>query len=189
MCLKASSIERSGTNPEIAQLLTDTLAPLIETANETLKKIVTSWNTPVCTEDRDSTSLCILLFTAYMPAIVQLLSQSIKSASPNMKKKKDPAFDTFRQTVTKGLKELIGQFKGYFEGLTEYFKSQTALLEFDKEDWSILELLALKNSDLLKHMEKRLSHVNSEYKFTMDRLRDTCERLSKRYDVYSKNFN
>ena len=105
-----------------------------------------------------------------------------------MKKKKDPAFDTFKVKVTKGLKEIVGLFKSYFDGLAEYFKDQKILLEFSKEKWGILEDLA-QNLDLVKHMEKRLGHVNLEYKFTMDRLKDTCEKLSKRYDQYSKNFN
>ena len=70
-----------------------------------------------------------------IPMVFEILSESLKQCSPNMKKKKDPSFDELKSNVIKPLKEIVVSFKVYFENVAQYYAEQK-----DKELFSEADL-------------------------------------------------
>ena len=54
------------------------------------------------------------------------LSDALKYASPNMKKKKDPAFDELKSKIIKPLKEINSKLKDYFAGMATQIEETAA---------------------------------------------------------------
>ena len=46
--------------------------------------------------DNQSASNTVVLFTAFVPLLLEMLADSLKSVTPNMKKKKDEVFTTLK---------------------------------------------------------------------------------------------
>ena len=110
-----------------------------------------------------------------LPMVIEILSDSLKLCSPNMKKKKDPAFDELKANIVKPLKEMVMSFKMYFEMVAQHYSEQKEKDLFTEADLQMPdELIAyLKN--------QRLGQINKEHKLSMERFRDLADKLGKRY--------
>lgn len=57
--------------------------------------------------DNQSASNSIVLFSAFVPLLFDMLSDALKSATPNMKKKKDEVFTQLKKEIIKPFKDLV----------------------------------------------------------------------------------
>jgi len=120
-----------------------------------------------------------------LPMIFDLVSESLKGCTPNMKKKKAPEFDELKAKVIKPMKEMVNSFKNFFESISQFYAEFKEKDLFSEEEAVPEELLAY-----LK--QQRLRSINKEYKSSMDRFRDISDKLAKRYQalaVQSKGFS
>ena len=121
-----------------------------------------------------------------LPMIIEILGDSLRLCAPNMKKKKDPAFDELKAKVIKPLKEVVNSFKIYFEKVVQYYAEQ-------KENDLFTEAELEMSEELIAYLkDQRLGQINKEYKSSMERFRDLAEKLGKRYQVMAsqtKGFN
>ena len=67
--------------------------------------------------DNQSASNTIVLFTAFVPLIFDMLSDSLKSVTPNMKKKKDEVFTTLKSQIIKPFKEMASSLNVAFTAI------------------------------------------------------------------------
>jgi len=117
----------------------------------------------------------ILIMGSVLPMVFEILSESLKACAPNMKKKKDPAFDELKANVVKPLKEVVNSFRFYFEKVAQYYAEQ-------KEKDLFTEAELQMPDELIAYLkDQRLGQINKEYKSSMERFRDLADKLAKKY--------
>lgn len=166
--------------PEVAKEVLEKVTPMIE------KVKLSAQATQVNFEKNKDISEQILIMGSVLPMVIELLSESLKLSTPNMKKKKDPAFDELKANVIKPLKEVVNSFRFYFEKVAQYYAEQ-------KEKDLFTEAELQMPDELIAYLkDQRLGQINKEYKSSMERFRDLAEKLGKRYQVMAsqlKGFN
>ena len=113
---------------------------------ESFESYVESRGKDILCIDEQSTE--IMIFGAFMPLILELASESLKSCTPNMKKKKDPSFDELKTNVIKPLKECVGIIKNHFAQCSTAWieESQSDLLKWEEgEEIKLIAKLDFEN--------------------------------------------
>lgn len=108
--IKIKKEERAG--PEVANEIVNETKDNVQKLKEVLQEFTKSRSNNIVSVDDQSTE--IMIFGAFMPLLIELTSESLKSCTPNMKKKKDPAFDELKSSIMKPLKECVGIIKNHF---------------------------------------------------------------------------
>ena len=67
------------------------------------------------------------MFASFMPYIMELLGETLRSNAPNMKKKSDPAFDELKTSVVKPLKDITLLFRDHFQAISDAFKDKSSI--------------------------------------------------------------
>lgn len=101
-----------------------------------------------------------MIFGAFMPLVLELTSESLKSCTPNMKKKKDPSFDELKTSVIKPLKECMTLIKNHFAQCSSAWneESQSDLLPFaEGEEIKLIASLDFDNKIMSLLISKRLA--------------------------------
>ena len=181
LCMVLQQVRKEDRpGPEVAKEVLEKVAPMIE------KVKLSAQATQVNFEKNKDISEQILMMGSVLPMVIELLSESLKLSTPNMKKKKDPAFDELKANVIKPLKEVVNSFRLYFEKVAQYYAEQ-------KEKDLFTEAELQMPDELIAYLkDQRLGQINKEYKSSMERFRDLAEKLGKRYQVMAsqlKGFN
>lgn len=180
--------DRAG--PEVASELVAKNQEQVAKLQAKMKETLAKWTSQH--GDIEMASILLQIAGCYLPFVIEGLSDSLKLATPNMKKKKDPAFDELKTQVIKPLKELNTQLKDFFSGLSAWFNDQAQLPLIGPEPSKFFTQIT-DNEKLLHSMEsKRLEQVNKEYKASLDKLKDMAEKVSKRFQALgqqAKGFN
>lgn len=130
-------------------------------------------------------SVLIMILAGFMPMNLELLSDSVKACTPNMKKKKDPSFDELKSGVIKPLKEVVTSVKDFFAGAATLWTERAQVSLFPAEDATAAVDFAkaiTDNADILGTLEnKRIQQLNKEHAATVARFKDLNEKAAKRY--------
>jgi hypothetical protein len=99
-----------------------------------------------------------------------------------MKKKKDQSFDDLKSQILKPLKDMVNLFKDYLSDRQNFWQTQST------QDLVVLQDQFYPHPKLLSYLkEKRVQQVNKEYKASCERLKDLCDKLSKKYGQLSSS--
>ena len=99
-----------------------------------------------------------------------------------MKKKKDPAFDDLKAKVIKPLKDVVNLIKDHFA------QTSTIWQERSQTDFVTLDESITSDPKVLSYLkDKRVTQINKERKATCDRLRDTSDKIAKKYGTLAGN--
>lgn len=79
-------------------------------------------------------SILIMVLAGFVPMNLELLSDSLKLCTPNMKKKKDPSFDELKSAVSKPLKEMVNSIKTFFADAAAAWAERVNLSLFTSAD-------------------------------------------------------
>jgi len=90
--------------PEVAKKLIE-LMPASISKVESCVKDFSAQSLKNLQASSPQSSLEIQLFGSFVPFTVEFLGEALRTASPNMKKKKDPSFDDLKKQVIKPIKE------------------------------------------------------------------------------------
>jgi hypothetical protein len=66
-----------------------------------------------------------MIMGAFLPLCFELTAESLKSCTPNMKKKKDASFDDLKAQVIKPMKECVGLIKKFFADCSAYWQEKS----------------------------------------------------------------
>ena len=121
--------------------------------------------------------------SAFLVQFFEALGDAVKFATPNLKKKKDPAIDEYR-ALLKPLTKCLQDLAGFSDKFAEQCKSFAGMERFSAAEWKDFVATSLQLTEeqlaLLPGAEKRISQLNGESKSTLDRFIDAATRLSKR---------
>ena len=75
--------------------------------------------------DNQAASISIILFSSYVPFVFEQLADALKSATPNMKKKKDEVFTQLKSQIIKPFKDLTTSVKDKFTEFATFWSDRS----------------------------------------------------------------